>query len=118
MIRIIAALALACVLTACQTVSNPAAWGQIAAGTAAIVGETKIDPQIERISKKLAAYCADVQTAAIAVDILAPEKIQKAAVEAKILVATVCAAPPSNVASAITSLAAAYGSIDAARKGA
>jgi L-aminopeptidase/D-esterase-like protein len=56
MVRTLAALALACVLSACQTANNPTAWGQIAAGVGAIVGETKIDPQIERISAKLAAY--------------------------------------------------------------
>ena len=78
MFRIIAALALACVLSACQT-SNPAAWGQIAAGVGAVLGETKIDPQIERVSTKLAAYCVEAQNAAIAVDLLAPPKVQRAA---------------------------------------
>jgi len=115
MFRLIAALALACALSACQSLNNPAAWGQIAAGSAAIVGETKIDPQIETISTKLATYCADVQTAAIAIDVLAPEKVRQAASEAKIVVATFCAALPKNVASAITSLAAAYAAIAAAR---
>lgn len=118
MFRIVAALALACALSACQTAANPTAWGQIATGVGAIIGPTKIDPQIERVSAKLAAYCVDVQTAAVAIDILAPEKVQKAAAEAKIVVATFCAAPPSNVASAITSLAAAYAAIDRARRAA
>ena len=117
--RLFTAIAVACSLAAagCQaTLNNPTAWGQIAAGVGAIVGETKIDPQIERISAKLAAYCVDVQTAAVAVDILAPAKVQKAAQEAKIVVATFCAAPPSSVASAITSLAAAYAAIEKARR--
>lgn len=118
MFRIIAALALACVLSACQTAANPTAWSQIAAGVGAIVGETKIDPQIERISTKLASYCVDVQTAALAVDLLAPETVQKAAQEARIVVATFCAAPPSNVASALASLAAAYAAIEKAQRAA
>lgn len=113
--HVLAAIAFACLLAGCQ--SNPTAWGQIATGVGAIVGPVKIDPQIERISTKLAAYCADVQTAAIAIDILAPAKVQKAAQDAKIVVATFCAAPPSSVASAITALANAYAAIAAARSG-
>ncbi len=66
----------------------------------------------------LAAYCVDVQTAAVAIDILAPEKVQKAAAEAKIVAATFCSAPPSSVTSAIASLAAAYAAIDQARRAA
>jgi hypothetical protein len=115
--RLFAAAAVACLLAGCQTtLNNPTAWGQIAAGVGAIVGETKIDPQIAQISTKLATYCGTVQTAALAIDILAPAKAQKAAQEAKIVVATFCAAPPSNVASAIASLVSAYSAIDAARR--
>jgi hypothetical protein len=50
--------------------------------------------------------------------LFAPEKVQKAAQDAGIAVATFCAAPPSNVASAITSLAVAYAAIDKARRSA
>jgi hypothetical protein len=57
--HVLAATAFACLLAGCQTASNPSAWGQIATGVGALVGETKIDPQIERISTKFAAYCAD-----------------------------------------------------------
>ena len=115
--RLFAAAVVACALVAagCQT-ANPTAWGQIAAGVGGIVGETKIDPQIERISTKLASYCVDVQTAALAVDLLAPEAVQKAAQEARIVVAAFCSAPPSSVASAIASLAAAYAAIEKARR--
>ncbi|MCP6479184.1 hypothetical protein NL470_27800, partial [Klebsiella pneumoniae] len=83
------------------TLNNPMAWGQIATGVGAIVGETKIDPQIGKVSVKLANYCATVQTAALAVDLLASQKVQKAATEARVVVATFCAAPPSSVATAI-----------------
>lgn len=115
MFRIIAEPALACVLSACQTLNNPTAWGQTATGVGAIVGETKIDPQIAKVSTKLARYSSEVQPAALAVDLLAPEKVQKAASEAGIVVATFCAAQPFSVAAAITSLAAAYAAIEAAR---
>ena len=116
MFRFIAALALACVLSACQT-SNPLAWGQIAAGVGAVLGETKIDPQIERVSTRLAAYCAEAQTAALAVDLLAPAKVQRAAQDARVVVATFCASPPRNVASALASVVAAYAAIVQARAG-
>lgn len=105
-------------LAGCQTSQTSATgWGQIATGVGAIVGETKIDPQIEKISAKLATYCGEVQTAALAVGLLAPEKAQQAAKDARIVVATFCASPPNSVATAITSLAAAYAAIEAAKRG-
>ncbi|GHE51074.1 hypothetical protein GCM10019059_07850 [Camelimonas fluminis] len=103
--------------TSSQSVNNPTAWGQIAAGVAAVVGETKIDPKIEQVSSKLASYCVEVQTAALAVDLFAPPKVQLAAQDARAVVRTFCASPPTSVATAITSLAAAYAAIEAARKG-
>ena len=102
-------------LAGCQTLNNPGAWGQIATGVGAIVGETRIDPQIEKVSAKLARYCGEVQTAALAVDLLAPAKAQAAARDARIAVATFCARPPSNVATALASLTAAYAAIESAR---
>lgn len=117
MFRIVAALALASALSACQTAATPTAWGQIATGVGAIIGPTKIDPQIEKVSTKLAAYCVDVQTAALAVDLFAAEKVQRAAQDARIVVAAFCATPPRNLASALASLAAAYAAIEAARRG-
>lgn len=108
-------------LAACQSVSptlnNPTAWGQIAAGVGQIVGKTSIDPDIERVSAKLARYCAEVQTAALGVSLFAPAKAQTAAEHARITVQTFCAAPPSSVSTAITSLAAAYAAIEAAKGG-
>ncbi|GHE69811.1 hypothetical protein GCM10019059_31880 [Camelimonas fluminis] len=104
-------------LAACQTANNPTAWGQIAAGVATVVGDTKIDPDIERVSSKLAAYCVEVQTAALAVDLFAPVKVQQAAIDARAVVRTFCSSPPTSVATAITSLAAAYAAIESARKG-
>lgn len=108
-------------LAACQsvspTVNNPAAWAQIAAGVGQVVGETSIDPDIKRVSTKLARYCAEVQTAALGVSLFAPAKAQTAAEHARITVQTFCAAPPTSVSTAITSIAAAYAAIEAAKGG-
>lgn len=103
-------------LAGCQSLNNPTAWGQIAAGVDAVIGETKIDPQIEKVSARLATYCADVQTAALAVDIFAPAKLQDAAAGGRGAVATFCAAPPKNLAEALVALANAYAAIEAARR--
>lgn len=119
--RILGAALLALALTAggCQTAGTTSAtgWGQIAAGVGNVIGETKIDPQIEKVSGKLARYCAEVKAAALAVDFLAPEKLQEAASAGRIAVATFCAAPPKSVAEALVSLANAYAAIEAARQG-
>ncbi|MGV2982032.1 hypothetical protein ACERNI_17830 [Camelimonas sp. ID_303_24] len=108
-------LALAACTTS-QSANNATGWGLIAAGVAVVVGETKIDPKIEQVSSKLARYCVEVQTAALAVDLFAPVKVQQAAQDARAVVRTFCALPPTSVATAITSLAAAYAAIEAARK--
>lgn len=117
--RLLAALALACALAlgACQTSpGSSAGWGQIASGVGLVVGETKIDPQIEKVSGRLAGYCTEIQAAALAVDLFAPEKLQRAARDARLAVATFCASPPRSVATALASLAGAYAAIEAARR--
>lgn len=115
--RLFVASAVACLLAACQTSqTSSAGWQQIAGGVGAVIGETRIDPQIARISAGLAERCAQVQTAALAVDMLAPETLRDAAVEARIVLASVCAAPPRNVADALVALANAYAAIEAARR--
>lgn len=116
--RFLAALAVACslALAGCQTrFDNPTAWGQIATGVGAIIGKTQIDPQIEKVSAKLAKYCTELQTAAVAVDAFAPDKLQEAARAGRIAIATFCARPPKNVAEAIAGVITAYAAIDAAR---
>ncbi len=115
--RFLAALAVACslALAGCQTLNNPTAWGQIAAGVGAIIGETQVDPQIAKVSDKLARYCDELQTAAIAIDAFAPDKVQQAARDGRVALASFCAGPPRNVAAAITGVAAAYAAIVAAR---
>lgn len=118
MTRILGAIALALTIAlgACTSRGDAGGWGEIAAGVGAVIGETKIDPQIARVSARLAEHCAAVQAAALAVDIFAPEKARRAAQDARIVVATFCAAPPANVAQALAGLAAAYAAIDAARR--
>lgn len=114
--RIFAALALACAIAlgGCQT--SATGWGQIAAGVGQVLGDTKIDPQIERVSARLAERCAELQTAAIAVDLFAPEKLRAAAADARAVVSTFCAKPPKNVADALVSIADAFAAIQAARR--
>jgi predicted small secreted protein len=104
-------------LAGCQTSQTTSTgWGQIATGVGAVIGETKIDPKIEKVSAKLAGYCAEAQTAALAVDLFAPEKLQEAASAGRITVATFCAAPPKSVAEALVALAHAIAAIEAARQ--
>ncbi|KFC73184.1 hypothetical protein FG93_01928 [Bosea sp. LC85] len=95
--RILAAVAGACALAlgACQT--------------------TAIDGRIAQVSTRLAERCADLQTAAVAVDLFAPEKLRAAARDAEAALATFCAKPPKNVAQALVALADAYAAIEAAR---
>jgi hypothetical protein len=114
--RIFAALALACAIAlgGCQT--NATGWGQLAAGVGAVLGETKIDHQIERVSARLAERCAEVQTAALAVDLFAPDKLRAAAADGRAVVASFCARPPKNIATALAALADAYAAIQKARR--
>lgn len=97
--RIFAALAVACALAlaGCQT--------------------TAIDGRISQVSGRIAERCADLQTAAIAVDLFAPENLRAATSNAETVLATFCAKPPKNVAQALVALADAYAAIEAARAG-
>lgn len=115
--RPLAALAVACSLAIAGCNATAENWRDFAIATGAIVGETRIDPRIEKVSAKLAEHCVTVQTAAIAVDLLAPPKVQAAAQDARAVVASFCAAPPRNVSQALVALASAYVAIEAARAG-
>ena len=114
--RILAALALACAvaLGGCQT--SATGWGHIATGVGAILGETRVDPQIERVSARLAERCADLQTAAVAIDLFAPEKLRAAVSDAQAVLSSFCARPPKNVAAALVALADTFAAIQAARR--
>lgn len=105
-------------LAGCQTSQTSATgWSQIAAGVGQVIGSTKADSQVAKASAQLAKYCGQIEMAAFAVDMFAPEKIQRATADARIVFATVCAKPPQNVAEALVSAAAAYAAIEAARAG-
>lgn len=108
------AVASAIGLGGCQT--SAGGWGQIAAGVGAVLGETRLDPQIERVSARLAKRCADLQTAALAVDLFAPDNLRSAAAEGQAVIATFCASPPKNVAQALVAVADAFAAIQAARR--
>lgn len=117
--RFLAALALACALTlgACTTSGDSAAgWGQIARGAGIVLGETKLDPQIERVSTRLAERCAELQTAALAVDLLAPDRLRAAAADGRAVIAAFCARPPKNVGEALVAIADAFAALQAARR--
>ena len=44
-------------------------WGPLATEVGKQVGTTKLDPQIARVSERLATHCAELQTAALVVDL-------------------------------------------------
>lgn len=115
--RILAALAVACAIAlgGCQT--SATGWSQIAAGVGQVLGETKADPQIAKVSARLAERCAELQTAALAVDLLAPDRLRDAAADGRRVIASFCAKPPTNVAQALVAIADAYAAIQAARRG-
>ncbi|MGO4666604.1 hypothetical protein [Bosea sp. 2RAB26] len=118
--RLFAAVAVACALAlaGCQTTQTSATgWSQIAAGVGQVIGSTKADGQVAKASAQLIKYCGQIELAAFAVDMFAPEKIQRATADARIVFATVCAKPPQSVVEALVSAAAAYAAIEAARAG-
>lgn len=82
-----------------------------------VKGNGRIEAVEVDVAAKLARYCDEVQIAALAVDLFAPEKVQRAAQDARLVVATFCASPPRNLAGALASLAAAYTAIETARRG-
>ncbi len=116
--HVLAAAAVACslALAGCQTrFDNSAAWGQIATGVGTIIGQTDIDPQVGKVSARLAKHCTELQAAAFAVHLYAPDKLQEAARNGRLALASFCASPPSNVAEAIAGVARAYAAIAAAQ---
>ena len=117
--RFLAALALACAIAlgACTTRGDSSAgWGQIASGVGIVLGETRLDAQVEKASARLAQHCAELQTASLAVGLFAPDKLRSAAAEARAVVATFCAGPPKSVAAALAAVSEAFAAIEAARR--
>lgn len=116
--RLFAPLAVACALFAgaCTSSRNDGyAWGQVAAGVGAIIGPSAADAPVAKASARLSDYCGALRAAAFGVDVFASDKIRKATIEARIVVQTLCDAPPADVAAALASAARAYAAIQAAR---
>ncbi len=114
--RIFAAAAL-CLLAAGCANTPPDRWGQIATGTGMVIGATRADAQVAKASAKLAEYCGGLQAAAALGTIFAPEKQRTAATIASAAVNTVCAEPPTDVASALITAAKTYEAVKAAQAG-
>jgi hypothetical protein len=107
--RLFAAAAVACLLAGCQTAqTSSTGWGQIALGVGTVIGATKADAKVAKASEQLGKYCGALQAVAFGVTLFAPEKQRNIAEMAAAAVNTVCAAPPSDVASALTTAAKAY----------
>lgn len=121
--RILCALALAMLATACvprdgggPPGTSAQGWGQIAAGVGAVVGPSRADPAIARTSARLAEYCGALQAVALGAPIFAPEKQRNAAAIASAAVNAVCAAPPDDLASALATAVRTYEAVEAARR--
>jgi hypothetical protein len=112
-------------LAGCQSVTgyqpsqtSSAGWGQIAQGASLVIGETKYDAKVDKASEQLSRYCGALQAVAVGATIFAPEKQRAIAVQAAAAVNSVCSAPPTNVATALTAAAKAYEAVLAAGKAA
>jgi hypothetical protein len=122
--RLFAALAVACALFASACVprdgaiggTSPSGWGQIAVGVGQVVGATKADAKVAKASETLGKYCGALQAIAFGATLFAPEKQRNIAAMAAAGVNTICASPPSDVASALTAAVATYESVVAAQK--
>lgn len=119
--RVLCALALALLATACAPRdgagpgTSAEGWRQIAVGAGTVIGRTKADATVARASADLAEYCGALQAVAFGATIFAPEKHRNAAAIASAAVSAVCASPPTDVASALVVAADAYSAAQAAR---
>lgn len=115
--RFFAALAVACalVVTACvpRDGTSSTGWGQIAVGVGQVIGKTKADDKVAKASAKLAEFCGALQAVAMGATLFAPEKQRNIAGMAAAAVNTVCANPPADVASALTTAVEAYEAVAA-----
>ncbi|QEL21714.1 hypothetical protein FQV39_03315 [Bosea sp. F3-2] len=91
-----------------------------ALGALALAGCQTLDSRIAEISDRLSARCADLQTAALAVDLFAPEKVRAAARQGQVVLSQFCAKPPrtaADLAIAIGETIKALQAIEAAKRG-
>lgn len=108
-IALLGAVLAAGLLAGCvQTGTTDAGWKQISQGVGQVIGQTKADAQVAAASEKVAKYCGTLQAVAVGASIFSPEKVRSAALKAEAVVSTVCASPPTDVASALRVLANAY----------
>ena len=104
-------------LAGCQiSQTSSTGWGQIAVGVGQVIGQTKADEKVAKASAQLSKYCGALQAVAMGATIFAPEKQRNIAVMAAAAVNTVCAKPPADVASALTTAAEAYEAVIAAQQ--
>jgi hypothetical protein len=120
--RIFAAAAIGCALAlgGCITPDRAQGFAQITQGVALVLGETKVDPQIAKVSARLAERCDTLQLAAFGIDLFAPQALRDAGKYGEAVITTVCAAPPKNareLAVAIGKVAEAIAAIEAAKRG-
>lgn len=120
-IRFLAAIAVACAIAlgGCITTERAAGFGQITQGVAIVMGETKLDPQIAKVSARLAERCGELQLAAVGVDLFAPETLRSAAKYGEAVVTVACANPPrtaGEVAIAIGKVVEAISRIEQAKR--
>lgn len=113
---VLASLA-ALTLAGCQT-ADRTNWGQVAAGTALVLGASqiteKIDPEVAKASEQLARYCPALRVVG-AVAAVYTEKARAAVIQANAVVNEVCAAPPADVGAAVIVAARAYEAARAAK---
>ncbi len=101
------------VATGCQT-ADKTNWGQVAQGTAIVIGSTPYNKSIEKQTAQLAQYCPALQVVgAVAGAYL--EKQRAAIMQANAAVNEVCLNPPKDVAAAVIVAARAYEAAKAAK---
>jgi uncharacterized protein (UPF0147 family) len=92
----------------------------VALGALALAGCQALDSRIAETSDRLSARCADLQTAALAVDLLAPENVRAAAQQGQVALSQFCAKPPpiaADLAIAIGETIRTLQVIEAAKRG-
>lgn len=66
---------------------------------------TAIDTRIAEVSDRLAARCLELQSTGLAVDLLAPETVRAATVDARAVFDRFCAQPPRTSAELLVAIA-------------
>lgn len=124
----ILAVALSCsLLGACSTLPQPGrmsaviqpAWGPDKPASAPLPPPrpvTRANATVARVSAELARYCGLTQAAVAAVGFFASPKVQMATDYASVVLATVCASPPTDVRTALETVGRAYVAVSEAKE--